>query len=70
MISSAAHIFFSCFTYLSRYITVNETIDENLFYYFVKSEGNPEKDPLILWLTGGPACSGFTSLAYEIGEHT
>ncbi|KAF3791757.1 Serine carboxypeptidase-like 6 [Nymphaea thermarum] len=56
-----------CCIYVCRYITVNETTDTNLFYYFVKSESNPEEDPLILWLTGGPACSGFTSLAYEIG---
>ncbi|XP_031475021.1 serine carboxypeptidase-like 18 [Nymphaea colorata] len=55
------------FEMYTGYITVNQTTDNNLFYYFVKSESKPEEDPLILWLTGGPACSGFTSLAYEIG---
>lgn len=39
-----------------------------LFYYFVESERNPVEDPLVLWLTGGPGCSGFSALAYEIGK--
>ncbi|CAI0431144.1 unnamed protein product [Linum tenue] len=47
------------------YIGVGEAA--GLFYYFVKSEGNPEADPLLLWLTGGPGCSGLTGLALEIG---
>ncbi|CAI0467867.1 unnamed protein product [Linum tenue] len=47
------------------YIGVGEAAE--LFYYFVKSEGNPEADPLLLWLTGGPGCSGLTGLALDIG---
>ncbi|XP_044509714.1 serine carboxypeptidase-like 18 [Mangifera indica] len=46
------------------YISVNES---ELFYYFIESQGNPEEDPLILWLTGGPGCSSFNGLIYEIG---
>lgn len=39
-----------------------------LFYYFVESERNPKEDALFLWLTGGPGCSAFSGLIYEIGE--
>ncbi|XP_047321013.1 serine carboxypeptidase-like 2 [Impatiens glandulifera] len=46
------------------YISVDEV---EMFYYFVESEGNPNKDSLFLWLTGGPGCSAFSGLIYEAG---
>ncbi|CAN6447813.1 unnamed protein product [Victoria cruziana] len=55
------------FELYTGYITVNETTSNNLFYYFIKSERNATEDPLILWLTGGPGCSGLSAIAFEIG---
>ncbi|KAG5526278.1 hypothetical protein RHGRI_032529 [Rhododendron griersonianum] len=49
------------------YVSVGEWNDVHLFYYFIESEGNPREDPLLLWLTGGPGCSAFSGLVYEIG---
>ncbi|KAH6814435.1 serine carboxypeptidase-like 20 [Perilla frutescens var. frutescens] len=48
----------------SGYITIDE---KKLYYYFVESEGNPSKDPVVLWLNGGPGCSSFDGFVYEHG---
>ncbi|CAO2148802.1 unnamed protein product [Urochloa humidicola] len=49
------------------YVTVDEENDAELFYYFVESEGDPGRDPVLLWLTGGDRCSVLSGLAFEIG---
>ncbi|CAI0559704.1 unnamed protein product [Linum tenue] len=51
----------------SGYVTINEATGKKLFYYLVESEGNPSKDPLVLWLNGGPGCSSFDGFVYEHG---
>jgi cathepsin A (carboxypeptidase C) len=51
----------------SGYITVNTT--RNLFYWFFESRSSPATDPLILWMTGGPGCSGMLALFVENGPY-
>ncbi|KAG5232168.1 Multicopper oxidase, type [Salix suchowensis] len=52
---------------ITLYVTIDETQGKRLFYYFVESERNPSKDPVVLWLNGGPGCSSFDGFVYEHG---
>jgi len=38
--------------------------DMQVFYCFGKSKNNP----LVLWLTGDPACPSFSGLAFQLGN--
>jgi serine carboxypeptidase-like clade 1 len=49
-------------------VTVDEENDAELFYYFIESEGDPGRDPVLLWLTGGDRCSALSALMFEIGQ--
>ncbi|GFQ00149.1 serine carboxypeptidase 1 [Phtheirospermum japonicum] len=51
----------------SGYVTLDESHGKKLFYYFVESERNSAKDPIVLWLNGGPGCSSFDGFVYEHG---
>lgn len=51
----------------SGYIKLPNKRDDHYFYWFVESRSNPRKDPLVLWLTGGPGCSSMMALLAENG---
>ncbi|MCD9646957.1 Carboxypeptidase [Datura stramonium] len=55
------------FEFETGYVGVGESEEKQLFYYFFKSETNPEVDPLILWVTGGPGCGALIAITTEIG---
>eukprot|EP00644_Phytophthora_capsici_P003742 jgi/Phyca11/21126/fgenesh1_pg.PHYCAscaffold_82_\ len=47
------------------YIKLPNKEDDHYFYWFVESRSEPQKDPLVLWLTGGPGCSSMMALLAE-----
>ncbi|XP_047176718.1 serine carboxypeptidase-like 18 isoform X1 [Vigna umbellata] len=53
--------------YVGVGVGVGESEDVQTFYYFIESDNNPKEDPLLLWLSGGPGCSGLSALFLEIG---
>ncbi|KAK1412183.1 hypothetical protein QVD17_33209 [Tagetes erecta] len=56
------------FTLETGYVGIAGKREEvELFYYFVESQRNPRKDPLLLYLTGGPGTSAVLPFFYQIG---
>nr|ATG80136.1 littorine synthase [Atropa belladonna]QGI57842.1 littorine synthase [Atropa belladonna] len=55
------------FEFETGYVGLGESEEVQLFYYFFKSESNPEVDPLILWITGGPGCGALNAITTELG---
>ncbi|XP_025093582.1 probable serine carboxypeptidase CPVL [Pomacea canaliculata] len=51
----------------SGFITVNETYNSNMFFWFFPSQTDPANAPVLMWLQGGPGGSSLFGLFVEHG---
>ncbi|PAV76124.1 hypothetical protein WR25_26417 [Diploscapter pachys] len=58
------------FKQYAGYYAVGDSKSDMLHYWFVESQNNPATDPVLVWLTGGPGCSGLSALLTEWGPFT
>jgi serine carboxypeptidase-like clade 2 len=55
------------FTQYAGYINIGEDHGQFMFYWFVESQNDPKRDPLLLWLNGGPGASSLIGFFTENG---
>ncbi|KAL0268029.1 UNVERIFIED_CONTAM: hypothetical protein PYX00_010118 [Menopon gallinae] len=53
----------------SGLITVDKVCDSNIFFWFFPSESDAKKDPVSVWLNGGPGSSSMFGLLTENGPY-
>ena len=59
--------FFPNDTFDAGYVPIDE--QDSLYYIKFDSRSNPDEDPLIIWLQGGPGCASELGMFTELGPY-
>eukprot|EP00928_Gymnodinium_smaydae_P083175 TRINITY_DN66423_c0_g1_i1.p1 TRINITY_DN66423_c0_g1~~TRINITY_DN66423_c0_g1_i1.p1 ORF type:complete len:518 (-),score=31.33 TRINITY_DN66423_c0_g1_i1:218-1771(-) len=54
----------------SGYLLADALHGRRLFYIYVESQGDPQRDPFVFWSNGGPGCSGMEGFWKEHGPYS
>jgi carboxypeptidase C (cathepsin A) len=54
---------------LAGYLPVSASGDAHIYCWLIESRGDPSRDPIVLWLNGGPGSSSFIGMFMENGPY-
>lgn len=70
IVNPPADTFGTASTQFSGYVDLRRADQAKLFFWLVMSEDNPAKDPVVLWMNGGPGASSLLGLFDQWGPKT
>jgi hypothetical protein len=58
------------FSHYAGYLPASKDAGDKIFFWLMQSQSDPARDPLLIWLSGGPGCSSIAAQFEENGPFT